>query len=534
MKVFLNAILVCAALCTGQFLYAQEPSYVWGEPATNDFPEREIDKLLVLDDQGFVILRKYEAPTTVATYWLEYYSPELNYQTTVALNFSVGVMGDSYFIEDIRVANGKMWAFITHWDKTAGTNELLLRELDLNGELGTPITLATIKAEKMRNSGTYRWNFSKDESVLVVLQEEAAEKKVNGRISVTTYLTDSFEKIDSFPADLSWSSKDTRDVKVFVDKNANTICYFSYSFKPGLSYMVKTCSNAGKWADHSIKLQPDAQIEDFNLSYDNDDEATVYATYTNEPSNFDKKLHGKIFMHFNGKLELVNNDVSAFESQIVSYFMNEKVASDADKSRLEDFYLKDVLVRKDGKMLVLMEKLRYKSNMIAGTSPIQYSYEWHYGNVLVQCIDPKTGELSWWQTFSKGQDLTSNLSQDLYGSFIYHLKEDRLFLIWNNTDLSVPSIPPASWTEPDGTKYVKKKAFDEKTMHGSFLHVIEPDGFLAYEEKKFGLPLFSLHKGAVFEMSITTPFYFELHGDLVVMSAMHNGGKRYRFGFIGF
>jgi hypothetical protein len=34
-------------------------------------------------------------------------------------------------------------------------------------------------------------------------------------------------------------------------------------------------------------------------------------------------------------------------------------------------------------------------------------------------------------------------------------------------------------------------------------------------------------------MSLSPQFFFELNGDLVVLATMHNGGKRYRFGFIG-
>lgn len=32
---------------------------------------------------------------------------------------------------------------------------------------------------------------------------------------------------------------------------------------------------------------------------------------------------------------------------------------------------------------------------------------------------------------------------------------------------------------------------------------------------------------------MTPPFFFTLNGDLVVLAMMHNGGKRYRFGFVG-
>ena len=52
-------------------------------------------------------------------------------------------------------------------------------------------------------------------------------------------------------------------------------------------------------------------------------------------------------------------------------------------------------------------------------------------------------------------------------------------------------------------------------------------------DRKYGLPLFHLHQGAVFEMSLSPQFFFELNGDLVVLATMHNGGKRYRFGFVG-
>ena len=151
--------------------------------------------------------------------------------------------------------------------------------------------------------------------------------------------------------------------------------------------------------------------------------------------------------------------------------------------------------------------------------------------LLRKYTDPTFTNSYWLEYYST--ELKNSSSVDEYGSFVYTLKEDRLYVLWNNTRLSVPSIPAANWTEPDGTKYVKHKAFDEKTMHASFMQVIEPDGFLAYENRKFGLPLFELHDGAVFEMSLTSPFFFTSNGNLVVMASMHNGGKRYRFGIVG-
>ena len=217
---------------------------------------------------------------------------------------------------------------------------------------------------------------------------------------------------------------------------------------------------------------------------------------------------------------------------MLTYFLGDRAGAKPD-AHLSNFNIKDVLLREDGKFLVLMEQLKEDKDPIVGSSPIQYIYQWNYGAFLALCLDPNTGDLQWWRIFQKTQQLKNSSELDEYGSFVYTLKEDRLYVLWNNTALSVPSIPAANWTEPDGTKYVKHKAFDEKTMHATFMQVIEPDGFLAYENRKFGLPLFELHDGAVFEMSLTSPFFFTSNGHLVVMSSMHNGGKRYRFGIIG-
>jgi hypothetical protein len=79
---------------------------------------------------------------------------------------------------------------------------------------------------------------------------------------------------------------------------------------------------------------------------------------------------------------------------------------------------------------------------------------------------------------------------------------------------------------------VKHKAFDEKTDHGTFMHVVEADGSMAHENRTFGLPLFNMHAGAVFPMSMSARFFFEMNGMLVLRATMSNGGKRYRYGLV--
>jgi len=532
MRNFIAPLLLALALCMGQFSFAQEPSYKWGEPATNDFLERRIDKLLVLDNQGFVLLRKYTDNTFTSHYWLEYYSPELKFEGNVPVEFKIGVMGNSYDIENVLVANGKIYAFISHWDKAAGRNTLSIQELNLSGELKHLKDLDIIAAEKMGNRGSFRLSISKDEQKLVVLSEQPFEKKTNEKIRLSCYDLTSLNQLWFHDQELSIESSRAVQNEVIVDNKGRALI-FKKDYNKDWLYYLYSFDGDSKWMEHPVKGMEGLTVLDAQLGVDQSDEFFFFATYTNDPSAYKKHIQGSWYFALDANLGAKANQLGPWGKDLISFFGGDRMAESADKSFLEDFYIKDILLKDDGNLLVLMEQMKYKQDLIVGSSPMQYTYEWNYGQFLALNITPNDGKITWWQSFQKSQQVRSNFDQDEYGSFVYYLKEDRLFVLWNNTELSVPSIPAANWTEPDGTKYVKHKAFDEKTMHGSFMHIIEPNGFLAYENRKFGLPLFNLHQGAVFEMSLTTPFFFSLNGDLVVLSTMHNGGKRFRFGFVG-
>ncbi|MEM9051813.1 MAG: hypothetical protein AAGC47_07160, partial [Bacteroidota bacterium] len=69
--------------------------------------------------------------TYTSFYWMESYSPELKLEGTVPVEFNGGVMGNSYDIEDVLVADGKIYAFVSHWDKSASEHTLSLTQLSL-------------------------------------------------------------------------------------------------------------------------------------------------------------------------------------------------------------------------------------------------------------------------------------------------------------------------------------------------------------------------------------------------------------------
>lgn len=526
----LSSFILACTLCMGQSLFAQEPIYKWGEPSTNDFLDRHIDQLLDLDGNGFVLLRRKTASTSVSTYWLEYYNTELKIEGIREVVFNGGVMGNSFDIEEITVQNGRIYAFVSHWDKTAGEHSLSVKELTLTGELVDIAELDAIAAQKMGNRGVFRTTFSDDGSKLLVLSELPFVKKTKEKIRLSCYDVPTMKQLWKQDQELSWDSKRGANNHIAVNNAGQAFLFKKIWEKPDWKYALYSFDSKGNWQDYALGIEG-KQIVDHRLEFNNDNEFILFATYSTDPSNFDKKLHGTLFVHLDASMKMDANQAEGWKQETVTFLAGEKMAG-SDAPMLMNYDIKEILFRNDGNMLVLMDQVKSERNGVPGTSPVQYVYEWQYGNFLALCVQPASGELVWWQAFNKRQNTRLNRDVDQYGSYIYHLKEDRLYILWNNTELSVPSIPPANWTEPDGTKYVKHKAFDEKTMHATFMHVIEPNGVLAYENRVFGLPLFQLHQGAVFEMSLTTPFFFTLNGDLVVMAEMHNGGKRYRFGII--
>lgn len=531
-KIKLVLILMTCTFSMGQFVFAQEPIYNWGEPSTNDNTERRIDQLLSFGDKGFVLLRKHCAATGVCTYWIESYGTDLKIKGINEVPFNVGVMGNSYDIEDVQVNNGTIYAFISHWEKDAGKNSLSVKELHESGVMTHIANLDVVIAETMGNRGCYEIAFSDDGSKILVFAELPFLKKTNEKVRLRCFDVAGMKELWSVEEELPYPSARGLNNEVVIDNKGRAYLFKKIWQKPAWQYELYTSNGSGKFERYTdMKLQG-KEILDYKLKFDNNNEFLLYATYSINPSAFEKQPHGSLFIKFDADQNLKSLKVEPWDSEILISISGKNAAENPERAFLSNYGIKDILFRQDGDVLVLMEQMKEKKDVIVGSQPIQYTYTYDYGDFLVFCLDRNSGAMKWWQTFKKNQEVKINNDIDPYGSFVYYLKEDRLYILWNNTPLSVPSIPPANWTEPDGTKYVKHKAFNDKTMYPTFMRVIEPDGSLAYANRKFGLPLFNLHASAIFEMSMNSNFFFDMSGHLVIMATMHNGGKRYRFGFV--
>ena len=511
---------------------AQEPSYSWAEPNTNDYPARNINKLLSLGDEGFLILRIDKTQIYRPVYWLETYNKELKLVDTRKLEFEGEVIKEAFYLDEIKVVNDKIYAFITKWSKSAQKRTQVIRQLSLDGKMDEGVELDFISAEKMRKSGSFKTAFSDDGSKLLVLSEFPFQKKAMEKIRLTCYSFPAMRPLWTKEKTLNYASKRSVNHDLAVDNSGNGYVFKTFIDKMKYNYALYACNDKEGFAEPKPLQLEGKAINDYRMMFDTKNQFFMYATFAKSSSKKERAINGSVFIKYNG-LKQVTFQKKLWDKSLVAKVEGKSRSEKGDKSYLGYVYIKDILFRKDGKMLVLMEQLNHNNKAIAGSSPIQYTHEWHYDDFIVQCIDADKGELVWWHSFKKAQDFITSQDVEQYGSYVYHLKNDRLFVLWNNEQLTGASIPPHNWTEPDGTRYVKHRAFNEKTVHGTFMRVIEPDGTDAYSNKKFGLPLFNMHKGTVFEMSLNTAFSFDIDGNLVIMATMHNGGKRFRFGLIG-
>lgn len=530
MNLFKTTLMVLA-LSMGHFLWAQEPVYNWGEPCTNEHLDRQIDQLLSLGDDGFAVLQSKTGTGLVKTYWIEQYNSELKLVATNRVEFAGGVMGDWYDITDIHVVNGTIYTFVEHWHKDYGHNTLSVRTLSVDGKMTEIAELDIINAKKMMNRGKHEVSFSQDGSKLIVLSELQSIKKTNENFRISCFEVDGMKMLWSHEKETTWPSKKYYNNEIVVNNKGVALLFKKTRVKSVWNYSLYTLGESGDLTDVSGLQLEGREIIDYKLRFTSSDELIAYATITNKGAVAEKRVHGSWFAKFDTDMKLGTVKHSDWDASVLTEVGGERLAGKKEPV-LKNFNLKDVLFREDGNMLVLLEKMRTEKDMITGATPIRYNYEWTYGGVLTLGLNPESGEVLWSQFFDKRQVTSSTTDWDEYGSFVYHLNGNRLFILWNNTELSIGSIPPANWTEPDGTRYVKHKAFDEKTSHGTFMHVIEEDGSMAYANRKYGLPLFNMHAGSVFEMSMSARFFFDINGMLVIRAAMNNGGKRYRYGFI--
>ncbi len=257
-------------------LIAQEPVYTWGKPQTNENPERGTDKLISLGDKGFVLLRQSRSASESSNYWLEYYDPSLTLISNIKIEFSVGVMGDSYDIEKIVPQKGVLYALVSHWDKTTMLNTLSLKTVNLNGKLDHYMNLTSQSAEKYMNRGGFDITFSENGKKLLVINEAPFERKTFEKLSLTCFDVETKKEDWTHAQELKTPSDRGYNNNIAISNSGKAIMFKKYSEKMKWYYALFTCGGPGDWNENSLSILGERVISDYKITTNNDNEFRKY------------------------------------------------------------------------------------------------------------------------------------------------------------------------------------------------------------------------------------------------------------------
>jgi outer membrane protein assembly factor BamB len=526
-KIFKTCCLFSLFCLINNSAFSQEPIYDCGEILTNENPDDKITKIIYSDNSGFYVLRE-GGPYSDPRVMLEKY--DYTYKKLFSkslLTNTAGVMGNSQLYRKVLVGNGKFYVFYDGWISKEQKAYYIVRTFNEEGdEVGTGKELETMKAEKQMNSGNYYPELSPDKSKLILLAEMPFVKETKEKITIKVIETSTWKDLWRKEITLENICKRGPSNIPAVDNQGNAyILKTIISGKEGDQYMIFTSSAATQDWKENILTQPGKIISLSRFFINNQGDAVLTALYSSSRFNY----QGTVYARVNGKtFSLEANKWDAFGTEFMKNFMSASAAAKPD-AHLLDLSIKDVFSQSDGKtLLVIEERAETSAPVMPGSFDMLYTVK--SGAISVFCFS-KDGTRPWDTVLKKTQSVTSKNKDTRFGSFACSLLKDKLYILWNNTNLTPSSIPPEHWFEPDGTKLVKQKVFNvQTTLHATFMWVVEPDGKQTYAGKRlFGLPLADLHKGSPFELSLNPGVCWATPDGIIVMSEMLAQAKRYRF-----
>ncbi len=199
-------------------------------------------------------------------FWQEFYDATLKLTETREVKFNVGVMGDSYDLEEILVANGVIYAFVSHWNKGAGENTLSIKELTHDGDLKEIQELESISALKMGNSGMYSFAVSADQSKLLILSELPFEKNTNEKIRLTCYELPSMQRLWQHQEELGWESRRAANNEISVDNQGGAYLFKRIWEKPQWVYELYAYDGKALKKDPLLALQG-KELTDYKATF---------------------------------------------------------------------------------------------------------------------------------------------------------------------------------------------------------------------------------------------------------------------------
>jgi hypothetical protein len=509
-------------------LNAQEPLVEWGNSQIDENVPAKIQKIMTINANGLYVLRK-TGNLANEHYWIEKYDNSYKKMFSKEFPTAEGVMGKSLFFRIILATKDKFLLFYDGWNKDQKNAYCLLRKVNLDGDVEKDEKeIESIVSEKQLNSGNFYPVLSPDKSKLLILTNMPFVKDEKEKIRLSVFDVQTFNKIWSKDITLNNESRRDADNEGLVDNNGNVFMLKKITGeKQKVDYLLYSYNaTSQKWTENPLNMDGKMLVsKKFFINNKGDNIITGFYSTKNE------RLEGTYYFRFsNTDQSLVASKIEPFGSKLLENFMNEKNAAE-DGAYILNFKIKDVLSQSNGNSLIISENQTERSTPSTDPAKPGYIYNYDSNDIMVICLQ-NDGSKLWSTVLKKNQSEKTTDPNIRWDSFVYGLVGDKLYVLWNNISLTPPSIPAQYWKEADGTKYVKREVFAEKTVHATFMYEVKANGESTYANRKYGLPLFNMHKGSAYYMSMNPLIFQAVNDGIILMGESHDEVKMYKFGEI--
>lgn len=527
---FIFIFSTCFSLST----WGQNITVNSSEEYTNQLQNAYWTRVLGQDETGYYLLREYGSISNT-TIVLEKYTPSLKLLFATNIESTSGTFNDSKLHRYTEMKNGKIYVFLEGWNKTQQQNSFLVKEVNEDGSLNEKVVQLEVELSTSQlKSANYSISFSPDGSKLLVLTQKPFTKGTKESIRLHVFNTSDFSSL--------WKQNLTleNDAERFPLNNGivnnDGIAYLFKEVKISLKehiYQVITTQKEQSIVTE-INLNTYA-LGQKKLMIDQKGKLLISGTLV-PPGRRDTDFQGIWFFQSDETGKIIQNRVEAIGADVLSSLVSTKNA-EKEGYILENFALKDILLKPSGGVVFLAEEQRQSKAIIGQTNPPTYEHSLFYGKILVISFDAE-GNRSWNAVIEKQQTEKTLDPKIGFGSFAYQLKNEKLYLVWNF--MAVLSDPPLHkfryWIDRNGSKINIDNLFGKEAYYPTLLTLIDNNGNFDYRDRTFNsLPLEAIQKPNAFPMAVDPAIFFATEKGMVILSHMPGvEAKRYKFNTISY
>ena len=524
-------VLAIAFLALSFSTQAQEPFVEWGAPINKSELPIRVHELFQLNNENelYALQTGKEYPALGVSY-LEKFDKSFKSVYTKRLPIQEGKGEEFMALRYIAPMKDKFAAFYVGFQKSTKENFFVMRSISpATGEVDktTKTELERIPVGGRINSSRFKTIMSPDNSKMLLVTSFPLGKDVKYRVRLRVFDANTMKQIWQKEVEMSFDSQKGEVHNFVVDNAGNAYLAGRYVGEDkAFKYLFWTYSAANsQWKETALdlkgkKINFDEQKLTFNANGD-----VVFTGFLYEGFVVDA-FNAVFYIRVNGKTQAIETvsqlgfgDVNAGEKENISF----------TKSKL-----RAVLSQSNGDILVIGEN-EYNSTVTKTTAPgtATYTdvYNDHSQEIRVLSINPN-GAKNWLTKIGKDQKVTTTDPTARKNSFIYSLVNDRLYIVYNNFVLPQTPTQPLSWMwrEIDGSNYSINN-FARNTEVPTFMYIVESNGRLIYDDRKFGYPLFNLFAKAPYPMTLNTYVFLPVNNGIIMMAETTG---RFQFGKIRF